>query len=170
MPGPKPPLPTASPAVVQLLQNLARSRSKPAGIVRRSQLILAMLDGLNNAQLARNFDLHLDTARLWRNRWINLIQPKLAQLETDALENDTLTLANALETLLKDEPRPGTPATFTPEQIVAIVALACENPRDCGYPFEHWTPSDLAREAVKRQLVSSISPASVGRFLKRGGA
>jgi hypothetical protein len=51
------------------------------------------------------------------------------------------------------------------------VALACENPREeSGRPITHWTPPELADEAVKRGIVESISPRSVGRFLGRGGS
>src|SRR3712207_7962660 len=39
---------------------------------------------------------------------------------------------------------------------------------DAGRPVDAWTPRELADEAVKRQIVASISPTSVGRFLKAG--
>jgi hypothetical protein len=67
---------------------------------------------------------------------------------------------------LADEPRPGAPATFTPEQICSIVALACEPPEKSELPLSHWSQSELAREAVRRGFVGSISHGSVGRFLK----
>ena len=54
--------------------------------------------------------------------------------------------------------------------VVAIVALACTPPSEAGRPVEDWTPRELAEEAVKRQVVSAISPRSVGRFLKAGPA
>jgi putative transposase len=136
--------------------------------VQRSQLILAMLDGANNAVAARQFDLHLDTPRLWRKRWLQL-SPQLELLERSLPEDEEATLRSRLELLLSDQPRPGTPPQFSPEQVTAIIALACEDPRTSGYSFEHWTPSDLAREAIKRGIVISISPASISRFLKRGG-
>ncbi|MFQ5795614.1 MAG: helix-turn-helix domain-containing protein, partial [Candidatus Bipolaricaulia bacterium] len=59
---------------------------------------------------------------------------------------------------------------FTPEQICQIIALACESPGECGRAVTHWTPTELADEAVKRGVVASISPRSVGRFLKGGPA
>jgi hypothetical protein len=126
-----------------------------------------MLEGANNAEIARKFDLHLDTPRFWRSRWLGL-SPKLLQLESELKEKVEEQLALFLETALKDEARPGTPATFTPEQVATIYALACENPRLSGHSFEHWTPAELAREAIKRGIVETISPASIGRFLKRG--
>ncbi len=58
--------------------------------------------------------------------------------------------------------------TFSAEQVVQIVALACEPPPDSDRPVSHWTPRELAEEAVTRHIVPTISPRSVGRFLKRG--
>jgi putative transposase len=73
-----------------------------------------------------------------------------------------------IEEILDDAPRPGGPATFSPEQIVQIVAVACEPPDKSGRPISHWTARELADEAKKRQIVKSISSRSVGRFLKTG--
>jgi putative transposase len=70
--------------------------------------------------------------------------------------------------VLSDQLRPGTPSKFSVEQIVQIVALACESPQNAQRPVNQWTPTELAQEAVKRGLVEDISPRSVGRFLKRG--
>ena len=61
--------------------------------------------------------------------------------------------------VLSDELRPGTPAQFSLEQIVQIVAMACETaPQECERPVSHWSPSKLAAEAVKRGIVEKISP------------
>ncbi len=68
--------------------------------------------------------------------------------------------------MLSDAYRCGTPATFSAEQVVQIIALACEAPILSKRPISHWTPRELADEAVKRGLVESISPQSVERFLK----
>ncbi|WP_330217256.1 helix-turn-helix domain-containing protein [Paenibacillus durus] len=56
--------------------------------------------------------------------------------------------------------------TFTEEQVVQIVAIACEDPKDCGRPISHWTPREVRDEAVKRGIVPAISVTQVGRFLK----
>ena len=64
--------------------------------------------------------------------------------------------------------RSGTPATFTAEQIVQRVAVACEDPADSGRPLSHWTPREVADEVRKRGIVETISTRSVGRFLKSG--
>jgi hypothetical protein len=47
------------------------------------------------------------------------------------------------------------------------MALACEMPEQSELPLSHWSQSELAREAVRRGIVDSISHGSVGRFLKR---
>src|SRR3954471_1456334 len=139
--GPQPLCISASPFVRECLEKLSRSRQKSASIVLRATMILKMLDGLNNSQLARHFDVHPDTPRLWRKRWLE-ISPRLELLETELLPDDRASLTNALENYLRDVPRPGTPATFTPERIVSLIALACESPQLSGYSFEHWTPTD----------------------------
>ena len=94
---------------------------------------------------------HIHSVRRWRNRW----------LAAEAQES--------VEERLADLPRPGAKATFSPEQICAIVALACESPEDSGLPITHWSQSELAREAARRGLVDPISHRSIGRFLKGGG-
>src|SRR6516165_3768248 len=79
--------------------------------------------------------------RHWRRRWLS------GQAEVAAAVR------------LADEPRPGAPATFTPEQVCAIVALACEPPEKSELPLSHWSQSELAREAVRRGIVDSIRTA-----------
>jgi hypothetical protein len=68
--------------------------------------------------------------------------------------------------ILSDRSRPGTTNYFSTEQVVQIVALACETPQASGYPVSHWTPTELAAKAIQRGIVEKISPRSVGRFLK----
>ena len=76
-----------------------------------------------------------------------------------------------VQELQVQEGHPGlhAPGTFEPEQIAQIIAVACEDPQDCGRPVSHWTPRELTDEVIKRGIVVSISPRSVGRFLKRSG-
>ena len=54
-----------------------------------------------------------------------------------------------------------------PEQICAILALACEPLEQSDLPLSHRSQSELAREAVRRGIVNSISHGSAGRFFKR---
>jgi hypothetical protein len=69
--------------------------------------------------------------------------------------------------LLSDNYRSGTPAKFTPEQVVSIIAVACEPPADSDRPISQWSPRELAEEVIKRGIVDSISPRQVDRFLAK---
>ena len=75
-------------------------------------------------------------------------------------------MRRAIEAVLSDEPRPGAPGTFTPEQVTQILAVACEPPAKSGRPITHGTAHELADEVVKRGIVASISPSQVGRYLR----
>src|SRR6266487_964972 len=68
---------------------------------------------------------------------------------------------------LADAPRSGAPATYTPEQICAVIAMTCEKPSESERPISHWSQREIADEAMRRGLVPSISQRSVGRFLKK---
>jgi hypothetical protein len=57
-------------------------------------------------------------------------------------------------------------ALFPPETVLEIKALACELPRELGLPFSRLSTSDIAREAVRRGIVTSISRATIWRWLK----
>ena len=149
------------------LEHLTRRTSSTQGLVRRARIVLAAAEGHNNEQIARRLGINRETARLWRRVWSDA-QELLTAAEEETSEK---ALRECVEGVLADAPRSGAPATFAPEQVVQIVALACEAPReDSGRAVSHWTPRELADEAVKRGIVGSISPRSVGRFLGRGGS
>jgi putative transposase len=148
-----------------VLKQLLRRQTSPQRLVRRVKIILAIADGGNNEQVARRLGLHRECVRQWRNRWLEG-QATLATVAAQA-SNDK-PLIEAIDALLADAYRAGVPSTFSAEQVVQIVALACEDPPASGLPVTHWTPQELADEAVRRGIVTSISARSVGRFLKRG--
>ena len=75
-------------------------------------------------------------------------------------------LEDVMDEILADAPRPGTPTIFTPEQVAKIIAVACEKPSESERPVSHWTPRELAAEAILRGIVKTISARHVGRFLK----
>jgi transposase len=131
-------------------------------MVTRGKIILMADDGLNNQYIADDLGIHIQTPRRWRNRWAEASE-RLKDTETDL---DDKALCAYIKEMLSDEPRSGAPATFTPEQICQLVALSCEPPGASERPITHWTHAELADEAIKRDIVESISPRSVGRFLK----
>jgi hypothetical protein len=49
--------------------------------------------------------------------------------------------------------------------VVAVKALACELPSEAGLPFSRFSGIEIAREAVRRGIVASISGRTVWRWL-----
>jgi putative transposase len=151
MPGPKAPNVSLSQDERQQLLALIRAHKTPQHISFRAHVILQLADGHNTREVARHLGTSRLTVRRWRRYW-------LARQECAVVER------------LQDTPRPGAPCTFSPEQWCQIMALACEPPAHAGRPISHWTPRELANEAIKRGIVATISARHVGRFLKSGRA
>ena len=172
MRGPKPPPIVLTPTEHVVLRRLVRQQTGAQRLVRRARIILEAASGANNEQIAKLLGVDRGTVRTWRMRWLEAL-PRLKAAEKRAGDDDDderVVLAGLVEEVLVDKARSGKPATFGPEQICQIVALACEDPRHSGRPVTHWSTPELADEAVKRGIVKSISPRSVGRFLGRGGS
>ncbi len=146
-----------------LLKQIVRRTTNPYRLVRRAQLILLAAAGVSNTQLNRELQLERGQVRLWRERWL----AATSQLATVEAQNSSdRELMALIMRVLSDRSRPGTTNYFSTEQVVQIVALACENPQASGYPVSHWSSNELAMEAIKRGIVEKISPRSVSRFLK----
>jgi putative transposase len=130
------------------LEQIVKRPSTPQQIAQRGRIVLKANEGKNHAQIARELDISLDMARLWRHRWLELGESTLP-----------------VEVRLADAERPGAPAKFTLEQQVQLMAIACEDPGLSGRPISHWSGRELADELVKRGIVESISPRHVERLL-----
>ena len=148
MPSPASPI-AVSPDDRLELERPIRAASTPQQTAQRARMVVMAADGIGVGKTARILGVWRKGVTRQRTRWTQQSQEPVL-------------------TRLGDAPRSGKPPTFTAEQTCAIVALACESPEASGLPLSHWSAPDLARAAIKRQLVPSISPRSVGRFLKRG--
>lgn len=131
------------------LNSLVRAHSTPQKLAERARIILLAAAGLGVEETAQQLGIWRKTAGHWRRRWRN----------ADA--------ATGVAARLSDASRCGAPATFTPEVICQIMALACEDPETLDVPINHWSQSELARQSVARGIVKNISHGSVGRFLKK---
>jgi transposase len=162
MPDPRATPLHVSPLQQDLLQRLVRRATSPQRLVRRGKIMLAAAAGATMTKITQDLHVDHDTVRLWRERW------RAAEARLQAIEatGKPKLLGQAIEVLLTDEQRPGAPATFTFEQFMQIMALACEKPEAADRPVSSWTPRELADEAVKRGIVEQISPRTVERFLK----
>jgi hypothetical protein len=120
--GPQPTPITLTDRQTSVLGQITRRQTAAQNIVRRATLILTLGQGVNNQQGATRLCLNRETMRTWRERWLEAA-PGLgrAELVTDFSDQE---LSRFIETVLADAPRPGAPATLTPEEIVHIVAVA----------------------------------------------
>src|SRR3954454_3020240 len=147
MRGPRPVAIQLSPVQQALLERLRRRQTADQRLVRPASILLALAADPCVDAVARQLGLHRLTLRLWRARW-RQATPALQRAEQEqATEQQLLAL---IQDLLDDDDRPGTPPTFTPEQIVGGVAVACEPPEKSGRPIDHWTARELADEVKKR--------------------
>lgn len=154
MRGPKPEPVILSDAARAALERLIRRHTTPQHLALRARIVLAAADGRNNAQIARELDLSLDMARLWRQRWRVLDAVSLEELPV--LER------------LADAPRSGKPVRISAEQVCQILELACEAPERSGRPISQWSEREIADEIRSRKIVEQISDRHAARLLKRG--
>jgi putative transposase len=149
MPGPQPPTVPLSEEERHVLHTLIRAHKTPQHLSFRAQIILLLAEGLRAPDVARRLGTTRTTVRRWRRHWLR--------------RQDC-----AVPERLQDAERPGAPGTFRAEQWCQIIALACEPPEASGRPISHWTPREVAAEAITRGIVETISERHVGRFLKSG--
>ncbi len=154
MRGPKPPAIVLTTEERQGLEVLVRRPSTAQQVALRARIILAAAEGRNNAQIARQAGVDVETARRWRTRWLGL----------GALPLGEFSVAERLE----DAPRAGGPCRITAEQVCRITALACEAPAGSARPISQWSGREIADEAIQRGIVATISPRHAARLLKRG--
>ena len=148
-----------------ILQQIIRRSKSPQSQVTRAKIVLTgQAYGRRNTEIARELNINTRTVRTWRGRWLEAAE-RLTEVEG---ADDNQILAQAIEETLSDEPRSGTPPTFSAEQVCQLIAVACEDPGLSGRSITEWTPRELADEVIKRQIVTSISTSQVWRFLKRG--
>ncbi len=147
----------------EVLEHIIRQGNNPQWLVTRAKIILKAASGQSTRGIAAELGLTRNTVRQWRKRW----QLSAAERAAEVVEGGSQPSWRArIEASLHDAYRSGTPVKFTAEQVVQIVAISCEDVSASGYPVSHWTPKEVAAEAMKRDIVSGISVRHVGRFLK----
>lgn len=147
-----------------VIEPLARSRTASQRLVERARIVLMSAEGRKNEEQAADLGVDRQRVRRWRSRWAKASKTLVAAEHEGAKDRD---LEELILRVLTDNERSGAPARFTPEQVAAIISLACESPSKSGLAVSHWTPPELAREAIKRGIVATISPRHVDRFLAR---
>ena len=144
-----------------ILQEIMRSRTVSKQLVQRAGIILLAFTGSVNVAIAHATGLARKQTGLWRRRW----QQSFDALVAIEGRESHATLRRAIEDVLSDAPRSGSPGSFTAEQVTQVLTVACEPPEQSGRPINEWTGRELADELVHRGIVSSISTSQVNRYL-----
>lgn len=130
------------------LQKITRKPTEKSSTVSRARIILMADEGIKYQDIARKLDVNNNVITDWTARWHKEVEKPIHER-------------------LQDLPRSGTPDKFTPEQLCKIIALSCEKPEDYERPITHWTLRELAEEAVKQNIVDSISASYLSVLLKK---
>lgn len=149
-----------------VLERLSRSRTEEPRLVERASIVLNGVAGMSHVEQGKLLGIDRQRSRRWTVRWIEA-NDKLASAASDGDTSDRQ-VEKMVFAALADERRSGTPPKFTAEQLTRLIALACERPEASNIPVNRLTPAELAREAVKRGIVESISPRHLDRIMKRG--
>lgn len=147
----------------KILETIISRRKLDQQYVSRARLILLASDGFSINYTVEKLTLHRNRVRSWRKRWSEASQ-LLSEVEA---QGDEKQLTQTILNILTDKPRTGRPLSYSAEEVCQIIAVACEDPQECGVPLSQWTPSALRNEVIKRDIVTDISVRQVGRFLKR---
>ena len=108
----------------------------------RAQIVLAAARGRDNARIAADLRISVDTVRKWRGRFAGRGLAGLADL-----------------------PRSGRPRRIGELTRAAVVALACQLPAATGVPLSRWTGPELLAEITRAGLGRQLSVSSVLRIL-----
>jgi len=146
-----------------ILTGLQRRRMLATSIALRARIILLAHQRLQNSQIAELVDVERHCVGRWRKRWQDSFDAILAI----QMNESQAALERAIIDTLRDAHRSGSPGRFSAEQMVQLISIACENPRDSNRPVEDWTGPELADELQKRSVVDSISVSWVNEFLRR---
>jgi transposase len=141
------PLPGAVPVVLsagerKILNKRVRGAKTAYRDRLRAQIVLAAARGRDNARIAVDLRISVDTVRKWRGRFA-----------VRGLEG------------LADLPRCGRPRRISELTRAAVVALACQLPAATGVPLSRWTGPELLAEVTRAGTGGELSVSSVLRIL-----
>jgi len=147
---------------IHILHQLIHARKTPQWLVARAKIILHAWHLKSNTRISTLTGHSRTTVILWRTRYLAafpLFQTLVKQNCSDTV------LQKIIRRVLSDENRSGPPCRITAEQKIALIGLACEPlPQPHVLQFQ-WDMSALAAEAIRRGIVTSISPSWVNCIL-----
>src|SRR3954464_13784067 len=119
-----------------ILLTMTRSGTCPQALAQRARMILLAFEGLRNQDIAARVGCERHAVGPWRHRWADAFD-RLILIECCEKES---ALPRAIEGLLGDSPRAGSPGRFTAEQVTQILAAARAEPEKYGRPATHSPP------------------------------
>ena len=146
-----------------ILRRIHGSTTASQRLVQRVHIILLAFAGSLNLDIATIVGLARKQVGVWRRRW----QQSFDALVAIECRETPAEFRRAIEDVLSDAPRSGSPGRFTAEQVTHVLAVACEEPEQSGRPVDRWTQRELADEIIGRKIVPSISVSQVGRYLSQ---
>lgn len=145
-----------------ILTKLSNARMLAKSVALRARIILLAYEKYLNIEIAELVGAERHSVGRWRKRW----QDSFDALLAIQMSEPQAALERAIVDVLRDAHRSGSPGKFSAEQIVQLVSIACEKPRDSGRPIEDWTGRELADEMQKRSIAASISVSWVNELLR----
>ena len=146
-----------------LLEEMASARCIEVRLAERAAIILLAFEGLKNQEISSIVGINRDQVGLWRRRWKAAFEQLVAVECGEPLDR----LRKEIISLLSDRHRSGRPPRISSEQQTKLIALACEDPEESDRPIASWTSQELADEAVRRQILDTISARWYRRLLSR---
>lgn len=129
----------------QQIRRLSQSRKASVRTVERAQIIQLASEGLVVPAIAARLGIGQDVVRQWLKRF-----------NAEGLAG------------LRDRPRSGRPATYSPEQVGEMIAAALTDPQDLEQPFGCWTFVRLARYLNEAKGIG-IKPSRLHEILSAEG-
>lgn len=151
-----------TPAITKTLQEITRSRLHGIAVIQRANCILLAHQKRKFVEIAPLVELSAKAV----GRWVRRFADSVAAVRHVEATGTKAALTRQVLDCLRDAPRSGRPQCFPPAQVASVISIACEDPQASGRPVTSWTAPEIADEAVKRGVVSSLSVTQVQRFLK----
>lgn len=134
----------------------------------RFELILRASEGENNSHVKRELKISLNKVKRWRKKWeLNWDSLNIYEAGQEGKKTKDHELLKRMQEILSDNPRSGTPKRITMSQEKQIIAIACEKPEKYGIEMTHWNREMLAKVAIEKKIVKTISPRYISVILKK---
>lgn len=152
---------------LELLTKTVNKHTTSQQTATRIRILLLAQQGYSNSHNSRALNISLNTVKQWRKRWLSAYENLVKYEQTIATgKTSPLDFEKHLLSILKDKPRSGVPKTITLSQEQKIIALSCDKPIIHNIEMTDWTHEMLAKVAVSKKIIPSISSSQVGRILK----